>query len=238
MLARIVFNTVFLLFFVAVVQAQDFRVQITARVEPVPDEYFKQHGVEKYFSSTDQLGLYRYFAGAYKTRDEAELVKKEMMAKGFPYAYVIDLAEQRILCGAGCPFFRNGMVYVEDTSKMHRTIYFDFGRYSLTPDAKLKLQEIAEIMQSNPKLRLKIMGHTDAVGSAKSNAMLSANRARSARNYLIAKNIRADRMYIKVMGESDPLGDNQTIDGEDLPENRRFNRRVVLAVVNETGEIK
>jgi outer membrane protein OmpA-like peptidoglycan-associated protein len=238
MLARIVSITAMLLFAAHFVSGQDFRVQITARAEPVPEDYFKQRGVEKYLTSTDQLGLYRYFAGAYKTRDEAEKVKKEMIAKGFTYAYIIDLEEQRVLCGAGCPYFRNGMVYVQDTSQMRRTIYFDFGRYSLTPDAKAILLEVHELMRSNPKYRLKLLGHTDAVGSAKANAVLAANRARSARNYLIAKNLRADRMYIKVMGESDPIGDNQTLDGEDLPENRRFNRRVVLTVFDESGEIK
>jgi outer membrane protein OmpA-like peptidoglycan-associated protein len=238
MLARIFSITAVLLFVASIASGQEFRVQITARAEPVPADYFKQKGVEKYITSTDQLGLYRYFAGAYKTRDEAEKVKKSMIEKGFPYAYVIDLEEQRILCGAGCPYFRNGMVYVQDTSQMRRTIYFDFGRYSLTPDSKAKLLEVLEIMRSNPKYRLKLLGHTDAIGSAKANAVLAANRARSARNYLIAKNLRADRMYVQVVGEAEPIGDNQTIDGEDLPENRRFNRRVVLTVFDESGEIK
>jgi outer membrane protein OmpA-like peptidoglycan-associated protein len=223
---------------VSVAGAQDFRVQITARAEPVPESYFKEHGVQHYTLSTDQLGLYRYFAGSYNTRTEAEKVKNEMVEKGFPFAYVIDLEEQRILCGAGCPYFRNGRVFVQDTNQMRRAVYFDFGRYSLTSDAKETLDGVAAIMKTHAKYKLNLMSHTDAVGSAKANAVLAANRARSVRNYLIAHHIRADRMFIKVMGEADPAGDNQNDDGEDLPENRKLNRRVICAITDEGGEVR
>ena len=223
---------------VSVVSAQDFRVQITARAEPVPESYFKEHGVKDYILSTDQLGLYRYFAGAYNTRNEVEKIKNEMIGKGFTFAYIIDLEEQRILCGAGCPYFRNGRVFVQDTDQMRRPVYFDFGRYSLTADAKEILDGVAEILKKNAKYKLNLMSHTDAVGSAKANAVLAANRARSVRNYLIAHDIRADRMFIKDMGEAEPAGDNQTDEGEDLPENRKLNRRVICAITDESGELR
>ena len=80
--------------------AQDFRVQIAAYGERMKPSFFQERGIENYVETTDQLGLYRYFAGAYKTRDEAEVVRKEVAAKGFPYALIIDLEEQRVLCGA------------------------------------------------------------------------------------------------------------------------------------------
>jgi outer membrane protein OmpA-like peptidoglycan-associated protein len=220
------------------ISAQDFRVQLTARTEALDDAYFKERGVEKYFLSTDQLGMYRYFAGAYHTRDEAEKVEKEMKEKGFPFAYIIDLVEQRILCGAGCPYFRNGTIYVRDTSRMRQTIFFDSGRYSLNAESKATLDDIAAILKSNKKYHLDLKGYTDAVGNAKFNAQLAANRTRSARNYLIAKGIQADRMFIKVFGEADPYADNTNDDGEDMPQNRRLNRRVVLAIMDESGELK
>ncbi|MEI6407962.1 MAG: OmpA family protein [Bacteroidota bacterium] len=238
MLHRFSFLLMFVVCAVSVAGAQDFRVQITARAEPVPESYFKEHGVQHYTLSTDQLGLYRYFAGAYSTRNEAEKVKNEMVGKGFPFAYIIDLEEQRVLCGAGCPYFRNGRVFVQDTNQMRRAVYFDFGRYSLTADAKESLDGVAEILKAHTKYKLNLMAHTDAVGSAKANAVLAANRARSVRNYLIAHNIRADRMFIKVMGEADPAGDNQTDEGEDLPENRKLNRRVICAITDEGGELR
>lgn len=220
--------------------AQDFRVQIAAYGEKMPPSFFQERGIETYVETTDQLGLYRYFAGSYQTRDQAEVVRKEVAAKGFPYALIIDLEEQRVLCGAGCPYFRNGTVYVQDPQRREttNTIYFEFGRYSLTPDAKIVLNRFHEQLRDNPSLKLKIHGFTDGIGSAQANLRLSANRARSARNYLAYKGIRVDRMLMEVFGEANPIlankdeGDDRT----DAPENRKWNRRVVLLLVNDFGE--
>lgn len=215
-------------------------MQIAAYGEKMNPQFFKDHGVENYIETTDQLGLYRYFAGAYKTRDEAEVVRKEMVVKGFPYALIIDLEEQRVLCGAGCPYFRNGTVYVQDPQRKEttNTIYFEFGRYSLTPDAKTVLNRFFEQLRDNPALKLRIHGFTDGVGSAEANRRLSAQRARSARNYLAYKGIRPDRMLIEQFGEANPVLPNkdETDDRTDAPENRKWNRRVVLLLVNDFGE--
>lgn len=220
--------------------AQDFRVQIAAYGERMPSAFFKERGIENYIETTDQLGLYRYFAGTYQTRDEAEVVRKEIVAKGFAYALIVDLEEQRVLCGAGCPYFRNGTVYVKDPQRQEttNTIYFEFGRYSLTSESKAVLNRFYEQLRDNPKLKLKIHGFTDGIGSKEANLRLSANRARSARNYLTYKGIRVDRMQMEVFGEGNPVlankdeGDDQT----DAPENRKWNRRVVLLLVNDFGE--
>ncbi|MFN0035472.1 MAG: OmpA family protein [Saprospiraceae bacterium] len=220
--------------------AQDFRVQIAAYGERMKPSFFKERGIETYVETTDQLGLYRYFAGAFKTRDDAEVVRKEVAAKGFPYALIIDLEEQRVLCGGGCPYFRNGTVYLLDPQRKEttNTIYFEFGRYSLTPDAKSVLTRFYEQLRDNPGLKLKIHGFTDGIGSAEANRRLSANRSRSARNYLAYKGIRMDRMLMEVFGEANPIQANKDEgdDRTDAPENRKWNRRVVLLLVNDFGE--
>jgi outer membrane protein OmpA-like peptidoglycan-associated protein len=220
--------------------AQDFRVQIAAYADSMRTSYFKEKGVSDFVVEHDQLGLYRYFAGTFKTRDEAEYVKKQMVAKGFPFAYVIDLEEQRVLCGAGCPYFRNGMIFVKDTAqkKTVRTIYFESGRFSLSRESKDALDEMAAMLKANPKFNLDVKGYTDAVGSAKSNVELASNRTRSARNYLISKGIRADRMFLKVFGEADPQVSNVDTEGIDAPEQRKVNRRVVLTVTDQNGEVQ
>lgn len=221
--------------------AQNFRVQIAAYGEQMPPAYFKERGIEHFVETSDQLGLYRYFAGAYVTRDEAEAVRKEVIAKGFPYAQVIDMEVQRVLCGVGCPYFRNGMVFNRDPSQGEtvNTIFFDFGSFILSQESKDILERFFEQMLDDPKLKLKIHGFADGVGSAQANLELSTERAREARNYLVYKGVRADRIQMEVFGEANPLLANKD-EGDDLtdaPKNRKWNRRVVLMLVSDFTEV-
>ncbi len=226
------------------VSAQEFRVQIAAYAEKMPDTFFTAKGIQHFVATHDQMGMYRYFAGSFATREEADEVQQEMVGRGFPFASVVDLEEQRVLCGTNCPYTRNGRPVVpKDPNKEMtvRNIYFDFGSANLSDESKGELNKIGEKLKGNTNLKLKILGHADAVGDAKSNMELAATRARTARNYLINRGIRADRMYIKVFGESAPEvanseEDNDGKKGEDLPENRKWNRRVVLALTEEQGE--
>jgi len=216
--------------------AQDFRVQAAAFDHAEPLTYFTTKGVEKVLLSQDQMGLYRYFVGTYNTREEAAKVQADLVSKGFPNAAIIDLAEQRILCGANCPYFRENMIFVQDSNVYN--IFFDFGRYSLTATAKSELDKVFQAMRADLTTKLTLLGHTDGIGDKDANLRLSANRARSARNYLLNKGIRSERMSIKVFGESDPITPNKDIDNTDLPEARKLNRRVTLALRDEKGEIK
>jgi len=225
---------------VSQIAAQDFRVQIAAYGERMPATFFKEHGIEDYVETVDQLGIYRYFAGAFNTWDEAEVVRKEVAGKGFPYALINDREAQRVLCGAGCPYVQNGMVYMQDLQKQEtsNTIYFEFGQYGLSPESKTILNRFYEQMRDNPAIKLKIHAFADGVGSRDANLELSANRARAARNHLVYKGIRADRMLMEVFGEANPVLANkdESDDKTDAPENRKWNRRVVLLLVNDFGE--
>lgn len=232
---RILFLPLLVLLLHGTTSAQDFRVQIAAFESPKPDAYFKDQGIVNFFSSTDQMGIYRYFAGTYPTRDEAEKALLKVREKGFPNAYVVDLEEQRILCWRNCPFIRNGVIFVKDTAeaKTTRKIYFDSGVSTLSAESKMTLDEMVQMLKANPKSNLDVKGYTDGIGEATTNIELAAARARAARNYLIAKGIRADRMFIKVYGEADPAALNKSEEDADLPENRIYNRRVVLSLTDE-----
>lgn len=221
-------------------KSQDFRVQIAAYSERQPAAFFKEKGVD-YFSETyDPSGIYWYTGGVFLSRDTADLVCKDLISKGFAHAMVVDEAEQRLLSGEDCPYIRDGVVFVNNPNAdpALSIIYFESGSHALDADSRAVLDDVYRKMKQSPALTLTILGYTDGIGDAKTNLELSAERSRSARDYLIYKGIRADRMYMEVMGEADPAAPNAEDDGSnngkgrDLPGNRKWNRRVTLRLID------
>jgi len=71
-----------------------------------------------------------------------------------------------------------------------------------------------------------ICDYTDNVGSEESNKLLSENRAKAVKDYLITKGISADRITAIGYGELSPVADN------DSEEGRAVNRRVEFKVID------
>jgi len=85
------------------------------------------------------------------------------------------------------------------------------------------LDEVANLLKSDPKLKLYVVGHTDNVGVLASNMDLSKRRAAAVVQLLITKyGVAADRLSPYGDGPYAPLVSNDTEDG------RTTNRRVEL----------
>jgi len=91
--------------------------------------------------------------------------------------------------------------------------------------AKKKLNIAAELMLDYPDLKLKIVGHTCDRGTHESNVRFGQQRAESAKNYLIAKGIAANRLETSSKAELEPVMSNTSED------NRRKNRRVQIIIL-------
>jgi OmpA-OmpF porin, OOP family len=70
------------------------------------------------------------------------------------------------------------------------------------------------------------VGHTDNIGSAEVNQLLSERRAKSVAAYLESKGIAPGRIATSGKGLTQPIADNSTDEG------RALNRRVVLSRTN------
>lgn len=101
-------------------------------------------------------------------------------------------------------------------------INFETGKADIKPESKPIIEQIVAMLKQNPDLKVSIEGHTDNVGSDKSNQILSENRAKSVMNALIADGIDKSRLSSKGWGATKPVGDNSTEDG------RYKNRRVEI----------
>jgi outer membrane protein OmpA-like peptidoglycan-associated protein len=223
---------------------QEFRVQVAAFADTLSSNYFRDRGLAGVYENTDQHGIHRFFIGAFANRMEAEKTQLDLVEKGFPNAQIIDLAEQKALCGVPCPYFSANTMFASDTvvsKDAISVIYFDSGKHIVNSDGMKVLDEIFRKMKANPNLRLSVLGHSDAMGSAKLNLEMSIRRARMSRNLLISKGIHATRIKTKVFGESMPLAESMAIleepFGKDARTTQRSDRRVVLVLTDESGEL-
>jgi OOP family OmpA-OmpF porin len=102
-------------------------------------------------------------------------------------------------------------------------ILFATGSDVIRGESKPTLDQIGQMLQQHPTLKLTIEGHTDNVGSATSNQTLSDQRAAAVKQYLVANyQVDASRLASKGMGATKPAASNDT------PEGRQQNRRVEL----------
>jgi outer membrane protein OmpA-like peptidoglycan-associated protein len=119
----------------------------------------------------------------------------------------------------GCPQKYKLVVVTEKKIELKQTVYFDFNKATIKPVSYPLLDDVAQALKDNPKIKVEVQGHTDSVGDDNFNLKLSQKRAESVRNYLIKKGISSDRMDPKGYGENVPIADNRTKEGRD--QNRR-----------------
>jgi len=101
-------------------------------------------------------------------------------------------------------------------------VLFDVGKATLKPGARESLAKLSGVLLMLPDVNLRIEGFTDSTGSAETNKVLSANRAKSVYDFLITMKIDAARMAHAGYGPANPVGDNATAEG------RAKNRRVEI----------
>ncbi|MGA9364042.1 MAG: OmpA family protein [Bacteroidota bacterium] len=103
-------------------------------------------------------------------------------------------------------------------------VNFDFDKPTLTSEAGTILDKAVTALRENPDVKVKIVGHTDNIGSKKYNDRLSVRRAQSVKSYLVSKGISAARLTTAGVGFSEPIATNDT------PEGRAKNRRIEFHV--------
>ncbi len=112
-----------------------------------------------------------------------------------------------------------------------KNIYFGFDSVVIRKDAALELDQLVEILNDNPEIKIEMGSHTDSVDDEAYNQRLSQRRAESTVNYLIKKGIIPARLVAKGYGESKPIARNSNRDGTDNPAGRQRNRRTEFKIL-------
>jgi len=111
-------------------------------------------------------------------------------------------------------------------STVLRNIFFETDSYELLDQSKAELTRLISFLIQNPEVSIEIGGHTDNVGTAEYNRILSENRAKAVCRYLVDAGIGEERLSYKGYGFDVPVANNQTAEG------RARNRRTEFKIVN------
>ena len=104
-------------------------------------------------------------------------------------------------------------------------IYFATGKTTILDSSEPALAELFQFLNSRPNQRIRIVGHTDDIGSDRSNQVLSEGRCQEVRRAMIERGISSERIEIEGRGERDPIVPNDTDD------HRQMNRRVEIVLL-------
>lgn len=113
-------------------------------------------------------------------------------------------------------------------------LLFDFDKYNVTERYLREIEAMAIVMNNETPegVHYVIEGHTDQRGSDAYNQVLSEKRANTVKEHLIEQGVNPDLLEAIGYGESRPLFANPQNEDEFYQ-----NRRVVVNMVNEKGEI-
>lgn len=227
----------FILFFISnflgSLIAQTYQVQLASFTENIDLSFFEFAGYTTVYKERDHNNFNRYTLGEFFTLKEAKEIQNKAIEKGFLNTHIIILDRPQYAY-AGDSYNIPLIMVPEKEPLFIRSIQFSNEDMHLNKDLIHSLEESLKIMIKNPHLKLKITGHTDAIGEKAVNQKVSKKRARMIQNFLLANGIPAYRLQMNIAKEPFP---DVYFKGKGLPKNRDFNRRIVMSLVDLKEEV-
>jgi outer membrane protein OmpA-like peptidoglycan-associated protein len=136
-----------------------------------------------------------------------------------------------VLRGGAVDVSGANVVVVDETPRgtrltVQNDVLFDFDRSELRPEAAEALGRVKAMIEQRRPRAVRVVGHTDAIGSDEYNDLLSLRRARSVERWLESQGT-APPISVEGHSEREPVAPN-AIDGRDNPDGRQKNRRVEI----------
>jgi len=167
--------------------------------------------------------------GNFKSNSRTRLFKTKRNAKQGAYYYV-DLVMVEPLAQTN-PAKKDRIdaksskeTFALDQTHVFENVLFDFDKFKLHKDSKKEMLELYKHMNTDTTLHIRILGHTDSVGSDAYNQKLSTLRSEAVANYLQKLGLSKDRIIWKGHGGRKPIATNDNEAG------RRQNRRVEFVI--------
>jgi sortase system peptidoglycan-associated protein len=110
-------------------------------------------------------------------------------------------------------------------------IQFKTASFLVEEHYKSQLDGLASELRNNPKLTIELSGFADQRGKSAYNQVLSQQRAKAVKDYLVSQFVNQNQVLTQSFGES------ELVSASDNFEDNFFDRRVLLKVRNKTTEI-
>jgi len=107
------------------------------------------------------------------------------------------------------------------------SVLFASNRAVLLPEARTRLDQVAEVLLTTRERHLIVEGYTDSQGSVNYNLDLSQRRADAVRSYLVERGYQGDLIQARGFGKDSPIANNARAEG------RANNRRVEIVIEHE-----
>ena len=118
-------------------------------------------------------------------------------------------------------------------------VFYEFGKWTLTPTSAASLDALVKLLKDNPNITIELSAHTDLVGNAEANRILSEKRAQSCVDYLIKAGIQADRLTPVGYGKTKPVIADKALHNQYdfIPVDQELNEEFILSLPKNQQEI-
>lgn len=162
-----------------------------------------------------------------KTTNELNSTHEELIALQRDYQQTIASADQQIAA------MDSAMTQAiqQVTPSLEANIQFKTASFVVEEHYKSQLDGLASELRRNPKLKIELSGFADQRGESTYNQVLSEQRAKAVKNYLVSQFVNDNQIITQSFGESDLVSESDSF------EDNFFDRRVLLKVSNKSVDM-
>ena len=143
----------------------------------------------------------------------------------------------------GCPDGKETVAFNRGALIIKQKVYFAIGKAALAVRSHALLNTVAAVLKTRPRLtKVIVEGHTDDLGAAEQNQLLSQQRAEAVVAWLVKRGVAKTRLVAKGLGASEPLCVDVAALNQHPARNKRKiaacrerNRRVQFTVAERDG---
>ena len=118
-------------------------------------------------------------------------------------------------------------------------VFYEFAKWNITKESEAALDDLVKLLNDNPNITIELSAHTDLVGNASANKVLSEKRAQSCVNYLINKGIDPERLTPVGYGKERPVVADKALHDRYsfIPVEQVLDEEFILALPKDQQEI-